>query len=314
MNDVSKWTPSEQSRITDLLEKLDANPLSPEADFIRFDPEHPQWVEDALNGFGISVHRQQSEDHGSNSILCLPAPPDRDQLNPLIHALKTIFSPSALLFDLDGVLADVSGSYRLAIRETAASFGVDVTLGEIAEAKREGNANNDWVLTRRLIEEQGTSVNLEEVTEEFERLYHGTEDRPGFHEDEKLLVNPEWLAGLSNRYTLGIVTGRPRRDANRFLKTNEIDVYIDGLISMDDVKHVKPDPEPVLRCLDLLETNLAWLVGDTPDDMEAASEAGVLAVGVVPPEETMDRIRPVLKEAGASRVFKSAEQITNVLP
>jgi len=34
---------------------------------------------------------------------------------------------------------------------TAAHFGVNVTQEDIKDAKAEGNANNDWVLTQRLI-------------------------------------------------------------------------------------------------------------------------------------------------------------------
>ena len=58
-------------------------------------------------------------------------------------------APQAILFDLDGVIADVSQSYRRAIIETAASFGVTLSPDRIAAAKRAGNANNDWELTRR---------------------------------------------------------------------------------------------------------------------------------------------------------------------
>ncbi len=48
------------------------------------------------------------------------------------HAL----APEALLFDLDGVLADVSGSYRAASCDTARSFGVEaVTAADIAAIK-----------------------------------------------------------------------------------------------------------------------------------------------------------------------------------
>ena len=39
--------------------------------------------------------------------------------------------PEALLLDMDGVVADVSGSYREAIRRTAAHFGVEVTPEDI---------------------------------------------------------------------------------------------------------------------------------------------------------------------------------------
>jgi len=54
---------------------------------------------------------------------------------------------------MDGVLADVSKSYREAILRTAAAFDAPITSSDITAAKAQGKANNDWVLTHRLISE-----------------------------------------------------------------------------------------------------------------------------------------------------------------
>ena len=56
-----------------------------------------------------------------------------------------------LLWDMDGVLAEVAGSYRAAIVQTASHFGVTVTNQDIAAEKQKGNANNDWVLTQGMV-------------------------------------------------------------------------------------------------------------------------------------------------------------------
>jgi len=81
-----------------------------------------------------------------------------------------------LIFDMDGVLVDVSQSYRTAILETAAHFGVPITSEDVSNAKAKGNANNDWKLTHSLIEagcKKGTPPTLEAVTAEFEKRYQG---------------------------------------------------------------------------------------------------------------------------------------------
>ena len=57
-----------------------------------------------------------------------------------------------VLFDMDGVLANVGSSYREAIVQTAAYFGAKITQEDIAAEKKKGNANNDWVLSKRLID------------------------------------------------------------------------------------------------------------------------------------------------------------------
>lgn len=63
------------------------------------------------------------------------------------------YDVEGIIFDMDGVLADVSRSYRQAILQTAASFGAPITSLDIAAAKAKGKANNDWILTLRLITE-----------------------------------------------------------------------------------------------------------------------------------------------------------------
>lgn len=58
----------------------------------------------------------------------------------------------AVLFDMDGVLASVGSSYREAIVQTANRFGVLITQDDITRQKKLGNANNDWILSKRLID------------------------------------------------------------------------------------------------------------------------------------------------------------------
>lgn len=95
----------------------------------------------------------------------------------------------AVLWDLDGVLADVSQSYRQAIIQTAAFFQVPLTQEDIAQEKAKGNANNDWALTQRLLKAKGgVEVTLEEVTAKFEELYQGTESKAGLWTTERLIV------------------------------------------------------------------------------------------------------------------------------
>ena len=59
----------------------------------------------------------------------------------------------AILFDMDGVLASVEGSYRESIIQTCDHFGVKITQDDISRVKKAGNANNDWILSLKLIED-----------------------------------------------------------------------------------------------------------------------------------------------------------------
>ena len=128
----------------------------------------------------------------------------------------------AALFDMDGVLVGVAGSYREAIIRTARAFDAEVTQAHIDDAKAAGGANNDWALALSLIRrlstsERGRAAALDEVTAEFERLYHGdaAAGLRGLKETETALVSADYLRDIKSRCPGGIavVTGRPRAGA-----------------------------------------------------------------------------------------------------
>jgi HAD superfamily hydrolase (TIGR01548 family) len=141
----------------------------------------------------------------------------------------------ALLWDMDGVLAEVSRSYRLAIINTAAAFGVTVTHEDIEQAKMAGNANNDWVLTHRLMQPFRSDITLEDVTEKFEEIYQGTATTPGLYRLETLIPSKGLLLELKRRLPSGmaIVTGRPKKDCLKFLHDFQYDHH-----------HPHPRPHP----------------------------------------------------------------------
>ena len=114
---------------------------------------------------------------------------------------------------MDGVLADVSESQRLAVKLTAEYFsGKEVSFEEIQGLKQEGGFNNDWVLTQELIRRKGKDIEFDRVKSKFQELYLG-DDYDGLITRESLLLSKNILIRLAKRYQVGIVTGRPRDDA-----------------------------------------------------------------------------------------------------
>ena len=216
-------------------------------------------------------------------------------------------SPLTLLLDMDGVLADVGESYRPCILRTAASYGAEppVTIVDVERAKRAGGANDDWVLTQALLRERGIEAPLDEVTRRFESFYQGSSrgavegvKKEGLRDRETLIPCTGVLEELRRRATHGmaVVTGRPRVDAEYFLRQHGIAHLFDAVVCMHDTPQGKPDPAPVLLAIQRLEENASvvaqgsglerprvLMVGDTPDDIRAALGAGVRAFGVATP-------------------------------
>jgi len=197
-----------------------------------------------------------------------------------------------VLFDMDGVLASVGSSYREAILRTCERFNASVTHEEITVEKKRGNANNDWVLSKRLIDGKrggGSNVSLAEVTAVFEELYQGTPTTPGLCETETLIPSRGFLQEIHRRVNgkVAIVTGRPRKDCDKFLQTHNLGDLFKVRICMEDGPP-KPDPTPCRLAIQALqvEPKKCIMIGDTPDDIRAGVAAGCGASwGVLTPEE-----------------------------
>jgi len=272
------------------------------------------WVADLLAGLGIAVRRFSA---GLAAWLRISVPVG-SAFERLRRALEAVLAPGAIIFDMDGVLADVSASYREAILRTCERWGVKVTREDVARVKAAGNANNDWVVTHRILQSRGCLASLEEVTECFEQIYQGTQESPGLRASERLLVSVGELQRLSKRYRLGIVTGRPRADAERFLSEHGLSGLFEVVVCMEDAP-IKPDPAPVKLCMSLLEQRGgvrggAWMVGDTRDDVTASRAAGVVPIGVVAPGDDVTAVTGALLDAGAGRVFASTKEFLEAIP
>ena len=105
-----------------------------------------------------------------------------------------------ILFDIDGVIRDVTNSYRMAIQETVNKFcGWKPSIEDIDSIKSEGCWNNDWDLslemTRRHIKKNNQRItvpNRKKIIEAFENYYFGGDPNlnpnewSGFIKNEKL--------------------------------------------------------------------------------------------------------------------------------
>ncbi|MCA9671989.1 MAG: aminotransferase class I/II-fold pyridoxal phosphate-dependent enzyme [Myxococcales bacterium] len=314
----------ERAILSEELRELGLFPRPSQANFVLADmrsSEQAQWLYDAMASLGIAVRRfaPPAEDEvlstgaaDLSAAVRISCPGDEADCVRVCAALRAALAPEALLFDMDGVLADVSGSFRRAIIETAASYGVTLTDEEIATAKTQGDANDDWALTQRLCAAHGVEAELAEVTERFEKLYQGDGETPGLYQKEKLLLPREALAMLRRVARFAVVTGRPRRDAERFLDDHGIAQLFDAVICREDTATLKPDAAPVQAALDALGVRQAWLLGDTVDDIVAARAAGVVPIGVRAPGNvpTPDE---ALARAGAARVVETTTAIGALL-
>lgn len=81
---------------------------------------------------------------------------------------------------------------------------------------------------------------------------------------------------------IGVVTSKIRRLATEHLTKVQLFEQIDGLIGYEDVINHKPNPEPILKALELfgVEGEAAIYIGDHENDIVAAKKAGILSCAV----------------------------------
>jgi HAD superfamily phosphatase len=218
----------------------------------------------------------------------------------------------AVLFDVDGVLVDVSASYRKAIQETVRFFADKPALPvEIQALKEMGGYNNDWDLTQTILQQRGKNLRREEIVQKFQELYLGSEGKKGCIENEKWLLPKKELITLHAEHCLGIVTGRPRFETTYVLKKFAVEGFFDVVVAMEDypAEKSKPDPTPIRLALEKLGTREAVYVGDSVDDIAAAKSAGIRAFGCIPPGITAEPLGELLLRRGAEKVLGSIREI-----
>jgi histidinol-phosphate aminotransferase len=299
----------ERVDLTGVLTGLGSKPLPSQGNFVLAETESSEWLVAAAASLGVGL-RRFADRPGLESTVRITAPGDSTDYERLVATLGAALAPEAIVFDLDGVLADVSRSQVLAIIETARSFGVEIDSSDIEAAKAEGNTNDDWVLTRALCLRAGVEADLEEVTDRFERLYQGADGTPGLKMAETSMVDQATWERWASRLPLAVVTGRPRTDAIEFLERFGMADGLSVLVTREDAP-LKPDPAPITLTLERLGVTRAWMLGDTPDDLAAAKAAGVVPIGVIAPGDDPDRARDRLR--AAARILDKTTELEEIL-
>ena len=185
-----------------------------------------------------------------------------------------------LIFDMDGVLTEVSESYRESIVQTVLHFtGQQITRDRIQQYKNQGGWNNDWALSQKIARDLGVEVPYDEVIDRFNRIFLG-ENGDGLITRERWFPAEGLLDRLSARFQLGIFTGRLRMEADITLRRFAPDLAFGPIVCADDVTRPKPHPEGLEKIAAAHPGRKILYVGDTVDDARSASAAGVPFIGV----------------------------------
>jgi HAD superfamily hydrolase (TIGR01548 family) len=211
-----------------------------------------------------------------------------------------------LVFDMDGVLVDVTDSYRETIVRTVEHFtGKTISRDSIQDYKNQGGWNNDWALSQKICDDLGVDIPYSKIVDYFNLLFLGQ----GLIHRERWLPRNGLLDRLSDKFELAIFTGRTTEEAEITLNREGLrDRFL--LVTANDVEHEKPAPDGLLKIAGLRPSKKLMYVGDTVDDARCARAAQVPFVGIAATQSPRrDELLELFRAEGAIQVLKDVNEI-----
>ena len=237
-------------------------------------------------------------------------------------------------FNNDWELTDAAALYVLADRE-GLDLDVAAYTDRIAQAGG-GLAAAETVLADALAADANARVreawDSNRLRAVFQALYLGTDlyvdiegedppfETPGFIHDEPVLVAPETVTALTDRFPVGVLTGRPAAEATIALERVGLSVTPERRFTMDDWAEGKPHPRALVTLAERMDARRVVFVGDTLDDVRTARNAAGAdpsreyhGVGVLTGGLTGDDGRRKYEAEGASVVLDSVDDLPALL-
>jgi HAD superfamily hydrolase (TIGR01509 family) len=221
-------------------------------------------------------------------------------------------NPHAVLWDLDGTLADTMTSHFRAWREVLAGEGYTLSWETFAASFGQ---RNDTALCSMLGTELPTG-DIERIScikeERFRALVReeGLDLLPGVTARLRASQNAGWRQAL--------VTSAPRANAETMLGVLGVAEFFAVVVTGDDVALGKPHPEPFLMAADALKVppSRCLVVEDSPSGIEAARRAGMRSIAVGPAHASLPATLRVASLADlpieAFETLIAAEHVANL--
>ncbi len=184
-------------------------------------------------------------------------------------------SIECVLFDLDGTLIDTAADFSLVVNKLLHEYDKAAISAEVISRTVSDGARALVKLAFEIAEDDSHfSILHQRLLELYYEQLNSTEAAlyPGL---DNLLRQLE-----SQKIPWGIITNKPEKYSTRLLQQLNLTDRCSVLVCPDHVSETKPNPEPILLALQILErdSGRAVYIGDHIRDIQAAKNADVIAI------------------------------------
>jgi HAD superfamily hydrolase (TIGR01509 family) len=183
----------------------------------------------------------------------------------------------AYIFDIDGTLLDSVDLHARAWQETFAQYGIEVSFEDVrSQIGKGGDQLMPVFVPKDMLKRVGKQIEEERTSYFHDRYLPEVRPFPKVRElFERLRVD-------GKRIVLG--SSAKKSEIDIYKKIADIDGLTEADVCSDDADRSKPHPDIFHVALERLgnpDPATVMAVGDTPYDAEAATKAGITAVGVL---------------------------------
>lgn len=193
----------------------------------------------------------------------------------------------AILFDFDGTLVDSEPVHYECWQEVLEPFGLSMSWEDYCE-------NCIGVSDRAMIERMAQVAGID-----FDTLYAQYPKKKELLR-QRLVEEPpmdprvrEWLLEFE-RLPMGLVTSSYRAEVEPVLEALKVKSCFKAAVYGDEVKKLKPHPEPYWTAAGMLNSKEPLVFEDSDAGILSASSAGFVVIRVLDPEDLPDLLRHVL--------------------
>jgi HAD superfamily hydrolase (TIGR01509 family) len=181
----------------------------------------------------------------------------------------------AILFDMDGTLVDTEPLHEEAWHDTLAPFNLKLS----SDWFDKYTGSTDRILMTDVAKHYQLNLSVDELLIEKKNRFLGmAKTRSQTFDGVK-----EGLEILRQKYELALVTSSSREGAFQVLASTELFPYFKTIVTFDDVKKPKPDPEPYSRAAHFfgLSPKDCIAIEDSVSGTKSAKAAGCYTLGVL---------------------------------